>query len=316
VPCDPDLSERLQGLVDILQRVAPDGIILRPALIYILQQASVSENCLLPSDWKDLDSEAISQLVEQVVLSEKADWRVFIMKLLDLPVATQRQLLMAKKRFIQSDAMNRGLIYKEHFIQTHFWIEEAFENEILSEKVKNILFDIFHHPSREFTHYIDMLLACSLDDDPILGFAKACAVYSGSLVKTGSETTDNGDGEMDLLLSEVNAGFPIANEITLEVAKAVILAGRPFSEEERLSLQDSLESMFREVEEESLTAQERRARQREAVANKAANTSPIERHVTTVPSSFLLKNPQLLNFVSPAYQTVHFSALIKNLKEN
>lgn len=118
---------QLGRLMDIFRRVAPSGTMPTLSLVYILQdiivcheQADMSQ--LLPANWYNLNPKQVGSLVELMFGNDAyADWRDFIVQLMELPVPTQQQLLELKYQFREIDIDTTWTIQKDKIKYIHFW---------------------------------------------------------------------------------------------------------------------------------------------------------------------------------------------------
>lgn len=96
--------------------------------------------------------------------SSVVDWRALMVGLLEVPVASQQQLLSAATRLKEGT-----------FCESRVWMDSAFEDADEALDAKQLLLDAYDSSG-------DMLSACTHDPDPLAAFFKACALHQGEEV--------------------------------------------------------------------------------------------------------------------------------------
>ncbi|CAB3375517.1 Hypothetical predicted protein [Cloeon dipterum] len=149
----------LAGLVRILRRLAPDGVILLSGLVFLLQQSKAAP-------WRQLDSEQTARVLRKRLNGGCiVDWRAMVVGLLELPEATEQQLLHAEER------LRPGTL--EAFTQSRIWLDAAFEDD--PESVKRLLYDAYHPRGS----VLRLLSAAAIGPCPVASFLKVCALHQG-----------------------------------------------------------------------------------------------------------------------------------------
>ncbi|KAJ2945493.1 hypothetical protein O0L34_g304 [Tuta absoluta] len=169
--------------------VAPTGIALQQAFIYLLQDFIFfgKESCegpLFPELFKRVDPEQVTKLVF-LIFGETAyvDWRDFLIYCLNIRYPTVDELLEARHKFRCHDKKCRELIHREDFIDIDLWYESDFEMDdpyaqLRKTLIKHFLFELFE-TSKDQMNYSAFLLAFCKNINPIEGFTTALAMSIG-----------------------------------------------------------------------------------------------------------------------------------------
>jgi hypothetical protein len=165
------------------------------------------------------------------------DWRALIVGLLDVPVASQYQLVTAATRLQEGT-----------FCETLVWIDYAFEDPDEALDTKQCLLDAYTPSEQQPIAAIEMLSACAHDPDPLAAFFKACALHQGQLLQEKREK-----------LGQVAR----TNKVQLEAAVHACQAVTPTEDH---SVAPRLQQIWNEVEELALDEEQRRSRNRALVA--------------------------------------------------
>lgn len=169
--------------------VAPTGIILTQAFIYLLQDFFFfgKETCsgpLFPEAWMSINPEQVPKLVfllfgETVYL----DWRDFLIYCLNIQYPQVDELLEVRKRFRCKDLKSTELISRDDFMVEELWFEKDFDPEdkhdqLRKNLMKHFLFELFE-TEKNMMNYSVFLLAFCKNTDPIEGFVTALAMAVG-----------------------------------------------------------------------------------------------------------------------------------------
>lgn len=169
--------------------VAPKGIALQQAFIYLLQDFIFfgKESCegpLVPECWKRIDPEQVPKLVF-LLFGETAyvDWRDFLIYCLNLRFPTVYELLDLRKQFRCNDPDSTELISRDDFLKEELWFEKDFDPEdpyaqLRQALVKHFLFELYE-TSENMINYSAFLLAFCKNIDPIEGFTTALSMAVG-----------------------------------------------------------------------------------------------------------------------------------------
>lgn len=181
--------KQLARLRTLFKIVAPTGIALQQAFIYMLQDFIFfgQESCdgpLIPEAWKRIDPEQIPKLVF-LLFGETAyiDWRDFLIYCLNLRFPTVEELLTLRKKFRCNDLESTENVSRDDFINEEFWFEEDFDADdkcmqLRKNLTKHFLFELFE-TSQDRMNYAAFLLAFSKNVDPIEGFVTAISMAVG-----------------------------------------------------------------------------------------------------------------------------------------
>ncbi|XP_075980706.1 sperm flagellar protein 2-like [Anticarsia gemmatalis] len=180
---------QLARLRSQLKIVAPTGIILQKAFIYLLQDFVFfgKESCegpLFPEAWRSIDPEKISKLVyllfgDMVYL----DWRDFLLYCLNIRFPTVEELLDLRKKMRCKDLDSTELLSRDDFIDMELWYECDFDPEdryaqLRKNLIKHFLFELFE-ADENLMNYSAFLLAFCKSSDPIEGFVTALSMAVG-----------------------------------------------------------------------------------------------------------------------------------------
>ncbi|XP_023937548.2 sperm flagellar protein 2-like [Bicyclus anynana] len=172
--------------------VAPTGVILQQAFIFLLQDFLYfsKESCdgsLFPDEWTRMDLEQIPKLVF-LLFGDTAyiHWSDFLIYCLNLGFPTVDELLMLRKKFRCHDPDSTELIYREDFIKETLWFEENFDPkdknaQLRKSLIKHFLFELFEIAENTM-NYSAFLLAFCKSPNPIEGFATALAMAGGNKI--------------------------------------------------------------------------------------------------------------------------------------
>lgn len=134
---------QLGRLIDILRRIAPNGIVSERVLVYILQDlvSCGEEDChppFVPCAWRQLRPPDIETLIERLFgTAEYIEWREFILYAMDLPVPSHQDILKARAVFRMQDPELREVVTCEQFHSTPLWFLEisTFYKNFLDDKL-------------------------------------------------------------------------------------------------------------------------------------------------------------------------------------
>lgn len=169
--------------------VAPHGITLQQAFIYLLQDFIFfgKESCnghLFPEAWVNIDPEQVPKLVYMLFGDTVyVDWRDFLIYCLNLRFPTVEELLALRKRFRCNDLSSTELIRRDDFIEEELWFEREFDPDdkhmqLRKNLIKHFLFELFE-VEEDMMNYSAFLLAFCKDIDPIKGFVNALSMAIG-----------------------------------------------------------------------------------------------------------------------------------------
>lgn len=172
--------------------VAPKGIALQQAFIYLLQDFILfgKESCegaLFPKTWIALDPEQVPKLVNLLFGDTVyVDWRDFLIYCLNLRFPAVEELLEIRKNFRSSDLDSTELICRNKFINEKFWFDEEFDiddkySQLRKNLIKHFLFELYE-ADEDMMNYSAFLLAFCKSVDPIEGFSSAIAMTVGKKI--------------------------------------------------------------------------------------------------------------------------------------
>ncbi|XP_026756523.2 sperm flagellar protein 2-like [Galleria mellonella] len=172
--------------------VAPTGIILQQAFIYLLQDFFFfgKESCegpLFPEAWNRLDPEQVPKLV-YLLFGDTCyiDWRDFLIYCLNIRFPTLEELLEMRKNFRCTDIDSTELISRNNFLLEELWFEEDFDldnkySQLRKNLTKHFLFELFE-TSQDKMNYSAFLLAFCKSVNPIEGFTSALSMAVGKKI--------------------------------------------------------------------------------------------------------------------------------------
>nr|XP_026495789.1 sperm flagellar protein 2-like [Vanessa tameamea] len=169
--------------------VAPTGLILQQAFIYLLQDfiffgREICDGPMFPEVWKRIDPDLIPKLVFSLFgEATYIDWRDFLIFCLNLPFPTVDELLLHRKHFRCNDLESSELIERNTFIEEQLWFEKDYNSEdkhdlIRKNLIKHFLFELFE-TADNVMNYSAFLLAVCKNVDPIEGFVMALSMAIG-----------------------------------------------------------------------------------------------------------------------------------------
>ncbi|XP_063386956.1 sperm flagellar protein 2-like [Cydia fagiglandana] len=181
--------ERLRSQFKI---VAPSGIALQQAFIYLLQDFLIfgHETCdgsLVPELWKRLDPEHVPKLVFQMFGDTAyVDWRDFLIYCANIRFPSVEELLDLRHELRCIDQDSTELIDKEGYTTTELWFERDFDildpcEQLRKNLIKEFLFSLYE-TTKDMINYSALLLALCKSPNPIEGFAAALSVAVGKKV--------------------------------------------------------------------------------------------------------------------------------------
>ncbi|XP_014357705.2 sperm flagellar protein 2 [Papilio machaon] len=182
-------TNQLARLRSQFKLVAPTGIIMHKAFIYLLQDFILfgkesKEGPLFPDVWKNIDPEQVQKLVFSL-FGETAyvDWREFLIYCLQLSFPTIHELLEVRKKFRCNDLDSTELISRDNFIKEEFWFDKDFVTEdkqdlLKLNLIKHFLFELYE-TEEDKMNYSAFLLAFCKNIDPIKGFIAALSMAVG-----------------------------------------------------------------------------------------------------------------------------------------
>ncbi|XP_068617975.1 sperm flagellar protein 2-like [Battus philenor] len=183
---------QLVRLRSLFKLVAPTGIILQQAFIYLIQDFILfgkenEEGPLFPEAWKNIDPDQVQKLVF-LLFGETAyvDWREFLIYCLQIPYPSIEELLRIRERFRCNDLDCRELISRDNFINEELWFEEDFKSGLKQDQlrlnlIKHFLFELYE-TEQDMMNYSAFLLAFCKNIDPIKGFVAALSVAIGQQI--------------------------------------------------------------------------------------------------------------------------------------
>ncbi|CAK1555898.1 unnamed protein product [Leptosia nina] len=172
--------------------VAPKGIALQQAFIYVLQDFIVfgKENCegpMFPEIWRHIDPEQVPKLVF-ILFGDTAyiDWRDFLIYCLNVGFPNIEELLHIRKNFRCKDLESRELISRIDFLKTKLWFESDVDPDdsrriLRNNLIKHFMFELYE-TEEDIMNYSAFLLAISKHVNPIDGFAMALSVAGGKQI--------------------------------------------------------------------------------------------------------------------------------------
>ncbi|KAM3965886.1 sperm flagellar protein 2 [Aphomia sociella] len=175
-----------------LKIVAPTGIILQQAFIYLLQDFIFfgKESCegpLFPEAWNRLEAEQVPKLV-YLLFGDicYVDWRDFLIYCLNIRFPMVDELLEVRKKFRCADLDSTELISRDDFLGEVLWFEQDFDQDNKYSKlrknlIKHFLFELFE-TSQDKMNYSAFLLAFCKSINPIEGFATALSMAIGKKI--------------------------------------------------------------------------------------------------------------------------------------
>ncbi|KPJ02354.1 Sperm flagellar protein 2 [Papilio xuthus] len=182
-------TNQLARLRSQFKLVAPTGIIIHKAFIYLLQDFIIfgkesKEGPLFPDVWKNIDPEQVQKLVFSL-FGETAyvDWREFLIYCLQLSFPTINELLEVRKKFRCNDLDSTELISRDNFIKEELWFDKDFITEdkqdlLKLNLIKHFLFELYE-TEEDMMNYSAFLLAFCKNVDPIKGFIAALSMAVG-----------------------------------------------------------------------------------------------------------------------------------------
>jgi len=235
-----NFCEGLRDLLDVLKRLAPDGRILLSGLTYLLCQSAAAGKHL-PLEWAQLSKKQVEKvLLGHLNGKNVVDWRALIVGLMELPVANQRQLVIAAKR------LKTGT--REVFCKSPLWFDSVFDDEETAE-VKELLYEVYKLGDKDKAAALELLSVAAYDADPMAGFFKCCALHQGDVL------------EKEQMLGDVT----LSDIVLLESAVSACQAVMPTQDE---TTAPRLQQIWNEAEEMSLDDEQRRSRNRATAAGK------------------------------------------------
>ncbi|CAH0589189.1 unnamed protein product [Chrysodeixis includens] len=180
---------QLASLRSQFKIVAPHGITLQQAFIYLLQDFIFfgRESCagsLFPEAWVNIDPDQVPKLV-YLLFGDTVyvDWRDFLIYCLNLRFPTVEELLEQRRRFRCNDLASTELIQRDDFMDEELWFENEFDPDdkhlqLRKHLVKHFLFELFE-VEEDMMNYSAFLLAFCKDVDPIKGFVNALSMAIG-----------------------------------------------------------------------------------------------------------------------------------------
>ncbi|XP_041982476.1 sperm flagellar protein 2-like [Aricia agestis] len=188
---------QLALLQDSFKIVAPTGITIQQAFIYVLQDFVVfgKESCkgpTFPLTWRRIDPERIPEFVFSIFGENLyVDWRDFLIYCLNIPFPTTDELLDIRKKLRCQESESKELIDREIFLSTPLWFENSLDDIDKTSKLRNtllkhFLFELFE-VSKDVMNYTALLLAFCKAKNPKEGFSKALALALGKKVCYSTE---------------------------------------------------------------------------------------------------------------------------------
>ncbi|XP_022118307.2 sperm flagellar protein 2-like [Pieris rapae] len=180
---------RLRGMFKI---VAPKGIALQQAFIYVLQDFIIfgKESCegpMFPQTWRHIDPEQVPKLVF-LMFGETTyiDWRDFLVYCLNIGFPSTEELLILRKKFRCKDYNSTELINRSDFVSQRFWFESDDDQndsrtKLRNNLIKHFLFELYE-TDEDVMNYSAFLLGVSKNANPIEGFATALSMSVGKRI--------------------------------------------------------------------------------------------------------------------------------------
>lgn len=185
---------QLSRLRSQLRIVAPMGIVLQQAFIYVLQDFIIfgRENCegpMFPETWRRIDPEQVPKLVF-LLFGDTAyiDWKDFIIYCLNTGFPNTDELLNLRKRFRCKDPDSTELITRKDFINERLWFEfesdgdqDDCSRKLRNNLMKHFIFELYE-TEEDLMNYSAFLLGVSKNLNPIEGFATALSMSVGKKI--------------------------------------------------------------------------------------------------------------------------------------
>ncbi|CAH0694503.1 unnamed protein product [Spodoptera exigua] len=180
---------QLAALRSQFKIIAPTGIIMQQAFIYLLQDFFFfgKESCngpLFPEAWQRVDPEQVPKLV-YLMFGDTVyiDWRDFLIYCLNIRFPNVDDLLELRKRFRCYDLSSTELIDRDDFISEELWFEKDFDPndkhaQLRLNLIKHFLFELFETMENKM-NYSAFLLAFCKDINPINGFTTGLSMAVG-----------------------------------------------------------------------------------------------------------------------------------------
>ncbi|XP_059481294.1 uncharacterized protein LOC132200104 [Neocloeon triangulifer] len=272
--------QELHDLVKVLKRLAPDGRILLSGLVYLLHQ-SASAGKHLPQNWRELDKEGIHEVLKDFLNGDTiVDWRSLVVALLELPIASQQQLLLALQKL--------RLGTRKKFVESKIWMDTMFADEDEAAEAKNLIFDVYCPKDDDNSSVLEFLSAAVFDTCPVAAFMKTCSLHQEQVLEEEKEKLDE---------------MPHSDVVLLESAVTACQAVFPTKDE---AVGPRLQKIWNEVEDTGLTNEQRRARNRAV----AAGTYKAE-DATQAPVDLLKENQSLQQLASEYFRSERLEKIIR-----
>ncbi|KAI4502809.1 hypothetical protein M0802_001853 [Mischocyttarus mexicanus] len=154
---------QLGRLMNVFKIIAPNGKLTERSLVYVIQDM-ISYNkdteddgfgsMPIPFCWRLLRSCDVTKLIEMVFgrCNDYIEWREFLIHAMNLPTATQEDILRARDRFRILDNDLKEIVTIDQYRSVPLWFFEYTDDDISWNIIKNILFDDFQRP---FEHLFD-----------------------------------------------------------------------------------------------------------------------------------------------------------------
>ncbi|KAL2718828.1 LOW QUALITY PROTEIN: sperm flagellar protein 2-like [Vespula squamosa] len=151
---------QLGRLMNVFRIIAPSGTLPERSLVYVLQDM-ISYNkekeddgfgsMPVPTYWRLLRSCDVPKLVESIFgRCEYIDWREFLVYAMDLPTATQEDILSARNRFRMIDLDLKEIVTKDQYRSVPLWFFKYTDDiDDISSDLQHILFDDFQRTIEE-----------------------------------------------------------------------------------------------------------------------------------------------------------------------
>lgn len=192
---------KLAKLRSHLKLVAPNGLSMQKAFIYLLQDFVFysREECdgpLVPEFWKNLDPEDVPKLVLNIFgETVYIDWRDFLIYCLNIRFPNIDELFDLRKQMRSIDQDITERITRDNFLKLYLWYENDFDynnvqTELRLNLTRHFLFELFETCQDEM-NYSAFLLAFCKDLDPTSGFVSALSMAVGKKICYLAEECDD-----------------------------------------------------------------------------------------------------------------------------
>ncbi|KAI4486762.1 hypothetical protein M0804_006132 [Polistes exclamans] len=199
---------QLGRLMNVFKMIAPSGKLTERSLIYVFQDM-ISYNkdeeddgfgtMPVPSCWRRLKSCDVNKFVEKIFgrNCEYIEWREFLIYGINLPIATQDDILRARDRYRILDHDLKEIVTIDQYRTVPLWFFEYTDD--ISPNIKDILFDDFQRPldGHLFDDEIDLMNPDKLVNTMISDKAMDYVNYlKNSIINENKVTKEDQDEEI------------------------------------------------------------------------------------------------------------------------